>query len=81
MNKASRSLAVALVTFLGFCGTAVHLQQLERKPASPDHWKALTGLSFKRLYASTEAHFERKWVPARFREMTRPINALKGRSS
>ena len=55
MNTSSISLAIALVALLGACAPAVLAQQLERKPASPDHWKALTGLSFNESYPSKEA--------------------------
>src|SRR5271168_2034069 len=54
MKTSSVSFAIALAALLGAGAAAVHAQQLDRKPASPDHWKALTGLGFNESYPSKE---------------------------
>src|SRR5271154_4037443 len=54
MKTSSVSFAIALAALLGAGAAAVHAQQREMKPASPDHWKALTGLAFNESYPSKE---------------------------
>ena len=53
MKRLSVSCAIALAALLGADAAAVHAQQMERKPASPDYWKSLTGLAFKGFVRDT----------------------------